>query len=59
MNIEALSFEDKVDLLKQLVDDLDITLTAHYGAESYICSSNIQENTLDKTVTIWTGIMTG
>ena len=42
MDIENLKFTEKVDLLKQLINDLDITLTATYGAEGYISSSNIE-----------------
>jgi hypothetical protein len=56
--IEEMPFYDKVVLLGQLLDNLDITFTAHYGAEGYACSSNIT-TTKDEKVFIWTGIMTG
>ena len=42
MDIENLKFEEKVELLKKLIDDLDITLTAAYGAEGFISSDNVK-----------------
>jgi len=58
MNIDNLTFEDKVNLLKLLVDDLDITLTAHYGATGYFCSNDVSIIE-DEKVEIWTNINTG
>jgi hypothetical protein len=55
--IEGLSFEQKLNLLKELIDDLDITLTAHYGAEGYMRSRDVTVK--DEQITIWTGINTG
>lgn len=67
MNIENLSQQEKVDLLKELVDDLDIILTASYGATGTINSSNIEISDRQEkytginigTIVIHTGIMTG
>ena len=68
INVKELSFEDKVNLLKDLVDDLDIVLTACYGATGYITSKDIDilsvkdeiYNEIKKeTVVIHTGINTG
>jgi len=58
MEIDNLSFEDKVNLLKDLLDDLNITLTAHYGAEGYVSSNNITVHD-NEEIKIWTGICTG
>ena len=57
MDIKNLEFTEKVDLLKQLINDLDITLTAAYGAEGYM-SDNIE--VLDnERIYIHTDICTG
>ena len=56
--IESLSFEEKVKLLGELIDDLDIILTAAYGEEAMISSSNIQIYEENK-IYIHTGICTG
>jgi hypothetical protein len=58
MNIAALSFEEKVELLKELTDTLDITLTAAYGSTGEISSNDIQiyDNT---RIYIHTDICTG
>ena len=58
MNITALSFEEKVELLKELIDILDITLTAAYGSTGGISSNDIQiyDNT---RIYIHTDICTG
>jgi hypothetical protein len=58
MNITALSFEEKVELLKELIDTLDITLTAAYGSTGEISSNDIQiyDNT---RIYIHTDICTG
>ena len=58
MNIENLSFNEKVELLKKLVDDMDITLTAAYGAEGFISSENIEVFDGEK-IYIHTDICTG
>ena len=60
-DIEELSFNEKVELLKALIDDLPIELDAYYGETGYISSSNVSvQNTDNKiTVRIWTGICTG
>ena len=42
MNVKEMNFEEKVNLLKELLAELDITLTAAYGAEGYISSSDIE-----------------
>ena len=42
MDIENLKFAEKVELLKKLIDDLDITLTAAYAAEGFIKSDNVE-----------------
>jgi hypothetical protein len=66
--LERLSLSDKVDLLRFLVDDLDLVLTAAYGATGLISSESIEianENIdycgiiKDKTVVISTDISTG
>ena len=58
MDIKNLKFTEKVDLLKQLINDLDITLTAAYGAEGYISSDNIEVSDSEK-IYIHTDICTG
>jgi hypothetical protein len=66
-NINNLTLEQKVDLLKLLVDDLDIVLTAAYGATGHISSNNINiskekddfYNININTVVITTDICTG
>ena len=57
--IEKLTFEQKVDLLKQLVDDLDIELTAHCGETGYFSSKDIVIVNGTEKISIWTGIFTG
>ena len=58
MAIETMTFQEKVELLKELLDDLDIILTAAYGASGYISSSNIE--VYDETrLYIHTDICTG
>jgi len=57
MNITNLSTIEKVELLKQLIDNLDITLYAHYGAEGYITSTDITLK--GEEVSINTDICTG
>lgn len=57
IDIEKLLFDEKVELLKALIDDLPIELDAAYGEVGYISSSNVSIQ--DKTVRIWTGICTG
>ena len=58
MSVANLSFEEKVELLKELIDALDITLTAAYGATGSISSTDIQiyDNT---RIYIHTDICTG
>ena len=58
MSVANLSFEEKVELLKELIDALDITLTAVYGATWGISSTDIQiyDNT---RIYIHTDICTG
>ena len=58
MNIEKLSFLEKVELLKELIDDLDITLTAAYGAEGVINSTDLEIYD-DVRIYIHTDICTG
>lgn len=68
MDITKLSLKEKVKLLKNLVDDLDIVLTACYGASETITSDDVDIATYDDkfhdikkdhTVVISTNIMTG
>ena len=58
MNIEDLSFTEKVELLKELITDLDITLVAAYGAEGYILSQAVEVLDNEK-IYIYTDICTG
>lgn len=47
IDISTMSLEDKVQLFKDLVDDLDIIITAAYGAEGYISSEDVHYATRD------------
>ena len=58
MNIEKLNFTEKVELLKELITDLDITLVAAYGAEGYILSQAVEVLDNEK-IYIYTDICTG
>ena len=58
MDIEILKFAEKVELLKKLIDDLDITLTAAYGAEGFISSENVEVFDSER-IYIHTDICTG
>lgn len=58
MDIENLNFTEKVELLKKLMDDLDITLTAAYGAEGFITSDNVEVFDSER-IYIHTDICTG
>ena len=58
MDINNLTFEEKTELLKLLIDDLDITLLAQYGEEGFISSKDVSILPNNK-IEIWTGIMTG
>jgi len=68
LDIKSLSEEKKVELLKELVDEMDIIVTACYGAVEPIGSGEIFLALMDdsdyliekgKTVIISTSIMTG
>ena len=66
MNIEELTLHEKVNLLKELIDDLDIVVTGAYGATGFIrdCYLNevANEHCLEitiNTVVIDTNICTG
>lgn len=66
LEINNLDKNEKVELLKLLVDDLDIVLTACYGATGYITSDSISIWDRDDDwelkrgmVVISTNIMTG
>ena len=57
IDITNLSFEDKLVLFKELVDNLDIVLEAAYGEEAYLTTKGIiVENGI---IRVWTGICTG
>ena len=58
MNIDDLNFKEKVELLKKLIADLDITLVAAYGAEGNFLSQSI-EVIDNKKIYIYTDICTG
>jgi hypothetical protein len=67
-HIATLTLEEKVELLKELIDSLDILVTASYGATGYISSEDINIANKDnndysikanQTVIISTNIMTG
>jgi len=71
-NIKELSTEEKVELMKALVDEMDIVITASYGATDIMCSENIMIANYDQrdnllygeikkgeTVIVATDIMTG
>lgn len=58
MSVANLNFEEKVELLKELIDELDITLTAAYGATGGISSTDIQIYD-DIRIYIHTDICTG
>ena len=64
--IENLSTEDKLKLLKLIFDNLDIVLTAAYGASGRVDTDRINIATEDsgniikgETIVIDTGIITG
>lgn len=66
--VNNLTILEKVELLKELVDNLDIVITAAYGASGYISGEYIYIATEDdsdyhakkgKTVFISTDICTG
>lgn len=57
IDITNLSFEDKLVLFKELVDNLDIVLEAAYGEEADLTTKGITvENGI---IRVWTGICTG
>lgn len=47
MKINNLTTEEKVNLLKQLIDDLDITVFGCYGSSAKIYSEDIYISTRD------------
>lgn len=51
------TFEEKLELLKELLDDLEITFDGYYGAEGYAGSVNVTNE--GEKIRIWTGINTG
>ena len=57
--VEDLNFREKVKLLKYLLDDLDIELTAYYGATGYVSSKDVKPDFANKKLIIETDIMTG
>lgn len=61
MSIESMTFEEKVELLKQLLDDLPITLTATYGETAQVSSEDVSviKTQNGEVIEIWTGICTG
>jgi len=59
IKLNELTFQQKVELFKDLADDLDITIYAAYGAEEMLISTDITSDATTQKVSIHTSIMTG
>lgn len=58
-SVEKLPLEDKVELLKQILDTERVIITAQYGEEEEVTSDNVYFDISLGAIVIQTDIMTG